>query len=84
MSGIANIPMAMIQGSFPRVIGFPLVAIGFGAAIAFVGTILIHRNFGGSVGEYCNGGSEYGVASIILLLIVAAADQQPSVQPPND
>lgn len=43
-------------------------------AIALGGIVLIHRHNGWFVGEHGTGGSEYSVALIILLLVVAAAD----------
>ena len=44
--------------------------------IAFTGIILIHRHFGWFVGEHGTGGSEYSVALIIMLLVIAAADRE--------
>lgn len=45
-------------------------------AIAAVGIVLIHRNFGWFVGEHGTGGSEYSVALMVMLLVVAAADRK--------
>jgi putative oxidoreductase len=45
-------------------------------AIAFTGILLIHRNLGWFVGEHGTGGSEYSVALIVLLLVIAAADRE--------
>ncbi|WP_310475960.1 DoxX family protein [Sandarakinorhabdus sp.] len=45
-------------------------------AIAFTGIVLIHRNLGWFVGEHGTGGSEYSVALIVLLLVIAAADRE--------
>jgi putative oxidoreductase len=42
--------------------------------IAFVGIILIHYRQGWFVGEHGTGGSEYSVALMVLLLIIACAD----------
>jgi putative oxidoreductase len=44
-------------------------------AIAATGIVLIHRNFGWFVGEHGTGGSEYSVALLVMLLVVAAADR---------
>lgn len=41
-------------------------------AIALGGIVLIHRNLGWFVGEHGSGGSEYSVALIVLLLLIAA------------
>lgn len=46
------------------------------ATIAFTGIILIHRHLGWFVGEHGTGGSEYSVALIMLLLVIAAADRE--------
>ena len=44
------------------------------AAIAFGGIVLIHRNLGWFVGEHGTGGSEYSVALLVMLLVLAAFD----------
>jgi putative oxidoreductase len=44
-------------------------------AIAAIGIVLIHRHIGWFVGEHGTGGSEYSVALIILLIVIAAADR---------
>lgn len=44
--------------------------------IAFTGIILIHRHLGWFVGEHGTGGSEYSVALIMMLLVIAAADRE--------
>lgn len=44
-------------------------------AIAATGIVLIHRHIGWFVGEHGTGGSEYSVALIILLIVIAAADR---------
>ena len=44
--------------------------------IAATGIILIHRHLGWFVGEHGTGGSEYSVALIVMLLVVAAADRE--------
>jgi putative oxidoreductase len=46
-------------------------------AIAVGGIVLIHRHFGWFVGEHGTGGSEFSVALMLLLLVVAAADVPP-------
>ena len=43
-------------------------------AIAVGGIVLIHRHLGWFVGEHGTGGSEYSVALLLLLLVVAASD----------
>ena len=43
--------------------------------IAFTGIILIHSHIGWFVGEHGTGGSEYSVALIMMLLVIAAADR---------
>ena len=45
-------------------------------AIAVGGIVLIHRHFGWFVGEHGTGGSEFSVALLMLLLVVAAADRR--------
>lgn len=57
-------------GRSVRIAAFVLTAIAVG------GIVLIHRHFGWFVGEHGTGGSEYSVALIILLVIVAAAEPQ--------
>jgi putative oxidoreductase len=42
--------------------------------IAAVGILLIHARIGWFVGEHGTGGSEYSVALIVMLLVLAAAD----------
>lgn len=49
-------------------------ATGVLMAIAIGGIVLIHRHIGWFVGEHGTGGSEYSVALIVLLVVVAAAD----------
>jgi putative oxidoreductase len=44
--------------------------------IASVGIILIHRHLGWFVGEHGTGGSEYSVALIVMLLVLAAGDRR--------
>lgn len=46
------------------------------SAIAVGGIVLIHRHFGWFVGEHGSGGSEYSVALILLLVVVAAGEPQ--------
>ncbi len=43
-------------------------------AIALGGIVLIHARIGWFVGEHGTGGSEYSVALVIMLLVLAAAD----------
>ncbi len=45
-------------------------------AIAAVGIALIHVHIGWFVGEHGTGGSEYSVALMAMLLVVAAADRK--------
>lgn len=45
-------------------------------AIAFGGVVLIHARIGWFVGEHGTGGSEYSVALIVLLILIAAEDAQ--------
>lgn len=45
--------------------------------IAATGIILIHRHLGWFVGEHGTGGSEYSVALMVMLLVLAAADRDP-------
>jgi len=58
----------LIANRFVRIAasGLFIVAVG--------GVVLIHRHFGWFVGEHGTGGSEYSVALMILLLVVAASD----------
>ncbi len=48
-------------------------------AIAATGVGLIHWKLGWFVGEHGTGGSEYSVALMVMLLVVAAADREPIV-----
>jgi putative oxidoreductase len=50
-----------------------LMSAGF-ATILVVGIALIHRRLGWFVGEHGTGGSEYSVALLLALLVIAAAD----------
>ncbi len=50
--------------------------------IAFTGIILIHRHLGWFVGEHGTGGSEYSVALILMLVVIAAADREVTRQDP--
>jgi putative oxidoreductase len=45
--------------------------------IASTGIFLIHRHLGWWVGEHGTGGSEYSVALMMMLVVVAAADRSP-------
>jgi putative oxidoreductase len=60
----------LIVGRYVRWATVPLLTI------AATGIVLIHRHFGWFVGEHGTGGSEYSVALIVLLAIVAAADSR--------
>jgi putative oxidoreductase len=55
---------------------FVRVATTAFATIAFTGLIPIHRHFGWFVGEHGTGSSEYSVALIFILLLIAAADSE--------
>jgi putative oxidoreductase len=65
-----------------ELIGGTLMALGRQVAwsasalftIAAGGIVLIHRHFGWFVGEHGTGGSEYSVALMMALLVIAAAD----------
>lgn len=46
------------------------------AAIAAGGIVLIHARLGWFVGEHGTGGSEYSVALLVLLLLIAANDRE--------
>lgn len=56
----------------------------WGAAVLFTiaanGIVLIHRQLGWFVGAHGTGGSEYSVALMVMLLVVAAADREPVAQ----
>ncbi|HMS20631.1 DoxX family protein [uncultured Sphingorhabdus sp.] len=60
--------LLLIFGRFVRIAVIPLLSIALG------GIVLIHARIGWFVGEHGTGGSEYSVALIVLLLVVAAAD----------
>lgn len=61
---------AMIMaGIYVRYAVVPLLVI------ASVGIVLIHRHLGWFVGEHGTGGSEYSVALIVMLLVLATADR---------
>ena len=49
-------------------------------AIAATGIVLIHRHLGWFVGEHGTGGSEYSVALMVLLIVIAAADRSRPTQ----
>lgn len=49
-------------------------------AIAATGIVLIHRQIGWFVGEHGTGGSEYSVALMVLLVVIAAADRREGAQ----
>jgi putative oxidoreductase len=58
----------MIAGYGVRWMAAPLFAIAAG------GVFLIHRHLGWFVGEHGTGGSEYSVALMVMLIVIAAAD----------
>lgn len=60
----------LIAGRYVRIAVIPLFLI------AGTGIVLIHRHFGWFVGEHGTGGSEYSVALMVLLLVIAAGDRQ--------
>lgn len=59
----------LIAGRHVRLATIPLAAIAAG------GIVLIHARLGWFVGEHGTGGSEYSVALLVLLLLVAAQDK---------
>jgi putative oxidoreductase len=69
---------AMIIGWRVRFAAVPLLAIAIG------GIVLIHWRFGWFVGEHGTGGSEYSVALIVMLLVVAASDTNDAALPTNE
>jgi putative oxidoreductase len=60
--------IGLLLGRHVRVAAAGLLVIAVG------GIAIIHRHFGWFVGEHGTGGSEYSVALIVLLVVVAAAD----------
>ncbi|NJK42423.1 MAG: DoxX family protein [Aquincola sp.] len=58
-----------------------LMAGGY-AVILLTGIVLIHRKLGWFVGEHGTGGSEYSVALLLALLVIAAADATDGVRVP--
>ena len=60
----------LILGKYVRLATIPLFLI------ASTGIVLIHRHLGWFVGEHGTGGSEYSVALMVLLLVIAAGDRQ--------
>jgi putative oxidoreductase len=58
-----------------------LMASGY-AVILITGIVLIHRRLGWFVGEHGTGGSEYSVALLLALLVIAAADAAGDVRAP--
>ena len=69
---------AMIIGWRVRCATVPLLAIAIG------GIVLIHWRFGWFVGEHGTGGSEYSIALIVMLLVVAASDTNDAAPPTNE
>lgn len=59
----------LIVGRHVRLATIPLAAIAAG------GIVLIHARLGWFVGEHGTGGSEYSVALLVLLLLIAAQDK---------
>ncbi len=60
----------LIAGRYLRWAAFTLFCIAAG------GIVLIHWRLGWFVGEHGTGGSEYSVALILMLLVIAAADRE--------
>ena len=60
----------LIANRYVRFATIPLLAIAVG------GIALIHMHIGWFVGEHGTGGSEYSVALIVLLLVIATADRE--------
>ena len=56
-----------------------LLSAGF-IVLLLLGILLIHRHFGWFVGEHGTGGSEYSVALLAALLVIAAADEWSTVR----
>lgn len=56
--------------------GVRLLSAGF-CVLLLVGIQLIHRHRGWFVGEHGTGGSEYSVALLAALVVIAAMDEQP-------
>lgn len=69
---------AMIIGWRVRCATVPLLAIAIG------GIVLIHWRFGWFVGEHGTGGSEYSIALIVMLLVVAVGDTYDAALPTNE
>jgi putative oxidoreductase len=69
---------ALVIGWRTRCAAVPLLAIAAG------GIALIHWRFGWFVGEHGTGGSEYSVALIVMLLVVAASDTKDAPSRPSD
>ena len=61
-----------------------IVVIALLLAIAIGGIVLIHWRFGWFVGEHGTGGSEYSIALIVMLLVVAAGDTYDAALPTNE
>jgi putative oxidoreductase len=59
----------LIMGYFVRWATVPLFCIAAG------GIALIHWRFGWFVGEFATGGSEYSVALMVMLIVIAASDR---------
>lgn len=53
-----------------------VMAAGF-TLLMLAGIVIIHRHLGWFVGEHGTGGSEYSVALILALIVLAAADTPP-------
>ena len=70
----------LVAGSFlilNRQVRYAATALFF---IAAGGVVMIHRHLGWFVGEHGTGGSEYSVALMVLLIVVAAADRRGSTR----
>ncbi len=59
--------------------GVRLLSAGF-CVLLLVGILLIHRHRGWFVGEHGTGGSEYSVALLAALVVVAAMEEQPRAE----
>lgn len=64
-----------VIGGLLMIVGYRTRCMSAGfATILIVGIALIHRRLGWFVGEHGTGGSEYSVALLLALAVIAAAD----------
>jgi putative oxidoreductase len=64
-----------VAGGLMMMLGIRTRYLAAGFAVILVGGIvLIHRHFGWFVGEHGTGGSEYSIALLVALLVIASAD----------